>query len=102
MMDSDTVNDDAIARILNTLPMTTEIQEACERAFIEELKLWGTNKGIWRKNPYEVVRNGELVDRFQFERDAEAAYLRLSGRAASAEFLETYTTLSGALDFKSS
>jgi hypothetical protein len=93
MIDYDAVNDDAITRILNTLPMTPKLQDVCEKAFIEELQLWETADGRWPKNPYEVRRSGELVDRFQFERDAEAAYLRLSNRAASAAFLEVYTAI---------
>ena len=90
MTKEDAVNDAAIERILNSLPMTERRQEVCERAYIEELKLWETADGRWPRNPYEVRRNGELVDRFQFERDAEQAYLRLSKRAASAAFIEAY------------
>lgn len=91
MIDHDKVNDDAIARILKALPMTPELNEACCEAYLNELKLWETSDGRWPKHRYEVRRNGELVDRFQFERDAESAYLRLSTRAASAAFLEVYT-----------
>jgi hypothetical protein len=91
MTNQDAVNDDAIDRILNALPMTPERQKACEDAYIQELSLWDRTDGRWPKNPHEVRRNGELVDRFQFERDAEEAYQRLSKRAASAAFIEAYT-----------
>jgi len=90
MTNQDAVNDDAIDRILNSLPMTENRQRVCEEAYIEELKLWETSDGRWLKNRYEVRRNGELVDRFQFERDAEESYHRLSKRAASAAFIEAY------------
>lgn len=91
MTNQDAVNDDAIERILNALPMTPERQKACEDAYIKELTLWDRTNGRWPKNPHEVRRKGELVDRFQFERDAEEAYQRLSKRAASAAFIEAYT-----------
>jgi hypothetical protein len=86
----DSVNDECIERILNALPMTENRQKACEGAYIGELKLWDTSDGRWPKHRFEVRRNGELVDRFQFERDAEEAYQRLSKRAASAAFIEAY------------
>ena len=90
MTNEDAINDDAIERILKALPMTENRQRVCEEAYIGELKLWETTDGRWPKNPHEVRRNGELVDRFQFERDAEEAYHRLSKRAASAAFIEAY------------
>jgi hypothetical protein len=90
MTNQDAVNDDAIERILNSLPMTENRQTVCEEAYIGELKLWETSDGRWPKHRHEVRRNGELVDRFQFERDAEEAYQRLSKRAASAAFIEAY------------
>jgi hypothetical protein len=91
MTNQDAVNDECIDRILKALPMTDERQKLCEEAYIEELKLWDRSDGRWPRNPHEVRRNGELVDRFQFERDAEEAYQRLSKRAASAAFIEAYT-----------
>jgi hypothetical protein len=90
MTNEDSVNDDTIERILNALPMTESRQEACEEAYIGELKLWDMSEGGWHKDRYEVTRNGELVVRYQFERDAEEAYQRLSKRAASGAFIEAY------------
>jgi hypothetical protein len=91
MTNQDSASDESIDRIMNALPMTPSRQELCERAYIEELTLWDTAEGLWPRDHFEVRRHGELVDRFQFARDAEAAYQRLSKRAASAAFIEAYT-----------